>query len=536
MRMLRPLFALFLRSLREDTRARFPTILRATLISVVLLILWSNERSFTDLAAPGRQFFTIVTMLNLGFIGVAALSIFPSAIAEEKEDETLALLRMTNLNPLAILFGKSTSRLTAALLLLAVQVPFTVLAITLGGVSMRQVWGAYAILGSTTFFLCNLALLASVYSRTTLRAGFLTGAFALILYILLPIGAMSAGVRPGMMGGPWGAAEETLSQQIWTLVIQANPAWALAMLLNFPGGMQRLPVEHLWINLAGGAVFFLVSWMIFDRFCAQTVDVAPRPKRRRREGQRHRWAWVTRTWSRLPVAWKDFHFMIGGRFGFYARLALAMAIFFTVSWMVFNATRGYYGPRWEEVSAIIMAIAAFCAGLEVLLQAGRIFGVERRRQTLSSLVTLPWSTGKIIRQKVLGFLPCLAPWLILAIGGLALSWEPLMQELSREIERASFNWEHDRDELAACVYAFLQGVLLLVMVVWFSLLLRRGALPAAIAVATVWNIIFAICVDAVPSRDEYLAIVVGILLTLPVLVIACRGVYVRIPGAAAEDS
>src|SRR5688572_9065861 len=138
MRTLRPLFALFLRSLREDTRARFPTILRATLISVVLLFLWSNERSFTDLAAPGRQFFTIVTMLNLGFIGIAALSIFPSAIAEEKEDETLTLLRMTNLSPLAILFGKSTSRLTAALLLLAVQVPFTVLAITLGGVSLQQ--------------------------------------------------------------------------------------------------------------------------------------------------------------------------------------------------------------------------------------------------------------------------------------------------------------------------------------------------------------------------------------------------------------
>ena len=33
-------------------------------------------------------------------------------------DETLTLLRMTNLSPLAILFGKSTSRLLGALLLL----------------------------------------------------------------------------------------------------------------------------------------------------------------------------------------------------------------------------------------------------------------------------------------------------------------------------------------------------------------------------------------------------------------------------------
>jgi hypothetical protein len=39
-----------------------------------------------------------------------------------------------------------------------------------------------------------------------------------------------------------------------------------------------------------------------------------------------------------------------------------------------------------------------------------------------------------------------------------------------------------------------------------------------------------------PNRDEYIAITVGVLLTLPALAIACRGVYLRIPTAAAEDS
>ena len=54
-------------------------------------------------------------------------------MAEEKEEQTLGLLRMTGLSPLSILLGKSTSRLCGALLLLAAQFPFTIFAVTLGG-------------------------------------------------------------------------------------------------------------------------------------------------------------------------------------------------------------------------------------------------------------------------------------------------------------------------------------------------------------------------------------------------------------------
>ena len=50
---MRALLALFVRSMREDARARLPPILRATLVLVILLILWANERDFTR-GAPHR--------------------------------------------------------------------------------------------------------------------------------------------------------------------------------------------------------------------------------------------------------------------------------------------------------------------------------------------------------------------------------------------------------------------------------------------------------------------------------------------------
>src|SRR5678815_5896664 len=92
MHKLRPLVALFIRSVREDTRGRLPTILRATLICVILLILWANERSFTNRPAPGREFFSMVMVLNLAFIGIAALSIcllYTSDAADERSSVDL---------------------------------------------------------------------------------------------------------------------------------------------------------------------------------------------------------------------------------------------------------------------------------------------------------------------------------------------------------------------------------------------------------------------------------------------------------------
>jgi hypothetical protein len=133
-------------------------------------------------------------------------------------------------------------------------------------------------------------------------------------------------------------------------------------------------------------------------------------------------------------------------------------------------------------------------------------------------------------------LPCLLPWFILAGVGAAVTWEPLSHELSREFASSNFDWERERDDVALAVYIFLQSILWLLAVAWLSLVLRRGALPASIALATLWNIVFAVCVDAVPNRDEYIALAVGVFLTAPMLILVCRGIYLRIQSSAAEDS
>src|SRR6187402_2140763 len=105
-----PLLALFIRSLREEGRQKLSYIARVGLVLVILMFLVSVQTSMGWNNAPGLEFFQIVFAIDLAFVVLAGVSYFCSAISEEKEEATLGLLRMTNLNPLSILLGKSTSR------------------------------------------------------------------------------------------------------------------------------------------------------------------------------------------------------------------------------------------------------------------------------------------------------------------------------------------------------------------------------------------------------------------------------------------
>ena len=555
---MRALFALFIRSLREDLRARLPPILRAALVLIILLTIGANKRRLGWSGAPGREFLGTLMMLNLAFIGVAALSIFPSAIAEEKEDGTLTLLRMTNLNPLSILLGKGITRLISALMLLAAQIPFTMLAVTLGGVTITQILHAYAILGATTFFLCNLAMLASVYCRTATRAGFLTGIIGGVIYVVLPFICAITSFRrwrPGSVtsGGLW----ETISNYIF----EANPVWAMGnLLLDYRRG--TFLSNHIWINLAAGTLCFLLAWRIFDRYCATEEEATARVKKAK-NGKPRRWSKVSRPWKNLPLAWKDFNFMAGGRFGFYLRLFMAGLILlgaYGIAWSNYRrelewaASHGetsghYYSSKvsidayfWIQLSGISIVLAGWIAALEILLITGRIFGAERRNLTLSSLIALPWSVGKIVRQKILGCLAVLLPWLILATIGVALNFNKILEGIRWEFTSLmKFDeWQDKRrliTAIGAICYFCTQALLSLTVLVWFSLRIRRGALPATIATMTVANVLFFVCLESLnlDREGEMLSAYVGFILSLVALIAMCRKTHHRIELAAAED-
>ena len=508
--------------MREDARARLPPILRATLVLVILLILWANERDFTRRTAPGREFLGMVLFANVGLIAIATIGIFSSAITEEKEDQTLTLLRMTKLNPLAILLGKSTTRLIGALLLLVVQIPFTLLAVTLGGVNMTQVLSAYAVLGATTFLACNLALLCSVICRTTTRAGIWTGVVCGVIFAALPMLCIVTALEKLSFGA---LSPTTAWEHFGTWLVESNPAYTLAVLIFEPGKVAPV-AKHICMNLAGGTLCFLISWLVFDRFCAGEGEITT--SRRRKKGW---WNFArSRPSCSRSIAWKDFHFLSGGWRGMAIRTAICALIFFGVysyfRWVEHaDPSHPYF---WRYTGGVTIGYAAMTFALDASLTASRIFGDERRQLTLGSLAALPKTTGFLIRQKTLGCLPSLLPYI--ALFSIAL-WLRSLSSTNNDYEWISLS----RNDRTIIFYIVSQSLLLPILIANLSLRIRRGAMPAGIAIVVALYILTAVTLDSSIGFGKREKLAIASIISLVLAVILAVGVYRRIPAAAAAE-
>ena len=132
--------------MRVDTRLARTHLIRLGFALLILLFVVQVQLDIANYNAPGRDVFRSMCWVNFFLLNLAGVSFFSTVITEEKEELTLGLLRMAGISPVGILLGKVTPRLLGVILLLSVQLPFTILAITLGGVSINQIFAAYVAL------------------------------------------------------------------------------------------------------------------------------------------------------------------------------------------------------------------------------------------------------------------------------------------------------------------------------------------------------------------------------------------------------
>ncbi len=478
--MIGPTFALFIRSLREDTRAKFTPIGRASLVLVVLFFIAIQQRSFIRNPAPGLQVFFTVMMVNLFGLVLGGITAFCSSITEEKEDDTLGLLRMTNLSPLAILFGKGVSRLVSGALLIVSQLPFTMLCVTLGGVSAATIWKGYEVLLCTLFFLCCLGLLTSVIAKRTGIAVALTVFVGAVIYVGVPVLYMT-NFAQNRFGG--GTSTQSLVEETLGWVMSNHPLYQLTMLIQGGGRGFLPPVGSPWLfHGIGGIVCFLLAWALFGRFCSGTAETAPRKKSAKPGSKSLR---IPRPGSR-PLVWKDFWFLIGGRRGLISRfIGYGVLTFGIIAWAI--AENSYMESK--VVGEMMIVFAGFGLGVELVIGSASIFGLERKGLTLSSLLTLPVPLGRIVRHKILGVLGSFIPGLCFV--GLGMAMTPgSVAEFFRDVTR------RDKDVILFS-YMLLHLVAVPLLTCWLSLKMRRGAVAAAIAIGVIWNVLLGIMSDIV---------------------------------------
>ena len=188
--------ALTLRSLREGTRAKNPYFLRGALMLVLIFAIVNTEQQLWWSNTGGINLLSFVAWGNFVLITLVAVSAMSAIITEEKEWMTLGLLRQAGFSPATILLGKSAGTVLNSFLLLVVQLPFCILAITFGGVSLDQVVALFTMLCAHMAFVFGLALLASVVCQRSSQAAVLTLG-SLIVYHALPAIVMGRPDRRG---------------------------------------------------------------------------------------------------------------------------------------------------------------------------------------------------------------------------------------------------------------------------------------------------------------------------------------------------
>lgn len=493
-----PLLALFVRSLREDSRVKLTYLARSGLVVIILLFLFTVQSSMGWANAPGLQFFGIVIAIDLCFVILAGVSYFAAAISEEKEEQTLGLLRMTNLNPLSILLGKSTSRLCAAILLFAAQIPFTLLAITLGGISLPQIFAAYLAVAAFLVLVSNLALLGSVIFRRTGTAGVFTGVALFFFFMIVPVAGWLA-LLPQRLGLLTSAAGWVLTlNAVGKFALDASPFAQLDDIFR-TGFRESAFSFQVWSNLALGTVFFLLAWALFETFCREQKESAPsRTGAARAVGRRR--AFSPGRPGRRALAWKDFYFgsyfCSGGKFWLAIKLLVyAVPLVIALLWPPQLGGR----MTWQHFGHFMFWLMLAFMAVELAFVAASILRVERQGQTLSSLAMLPQGLRRVAYEKFLGALPSLGAAALYFVASLPLVW-PSIRWVWHEFR--SSNSEHHSTIIAGIIFAGAQYLFFLHLAANFSLRVKRGALPLAIGTHFLLAMLVGIGASSLRGGDE----------------------------------
>lgn len=389
---------LFNWTLKMDSKSIYPHIIRAVFS---FIMFFSISAAFVDAfgtSRTGLRFFETICYLNVLLITVSGVSYFVTAVTEEKDAGTFALLRLAGMTSLSITLGKSTSRLVSSLMLLVIQLPFTFLAITLGGILWQQIIASYIALAAWMILVANLALFCSVRCATSGRAAGLAAAILGLIFVLPNL------IINGLAAFPAGFVPKLISDSL----IRVPPAIGtieiherLRILLQTDSAVVFFG-QQFWISVGIAIALFGISTLTLDFWSAPAEIAGPTEIAAIR-----RWS-VGRSW-RMAVMWKEFLFFTGGRSFFIAKLLFGGVVFAGfIFWQNSFGDSRYFSLHGDFAWATFLTFAGLLA-IEVLLYASGCLFYEVRQATQSTLAAIPLSGTRILLEKAGGCSIALIP-------------------------------------------------------------------------------------------------------------------------------
>jgi ABC-type transport system involved in multi-copper enzyme maturation permease subunit len=460
--------ALFTRSLREYFRGKAALHLHIAICGFVLLLLWSVQAASVAFGAPGQMVFASVIWLNYFLTGLAGLMLGATAIAEEKEEQTLGLLRMTNLHPLSLLLGKFAGRLVVLLLLVVVQVPFTLMAVAMGGVAVQQVLIAFALLVGFLFAVTNFTLLCSVLSKRVWQAAVLSLAVFVVGSILL------FWLHEKIVSAWNGSSTDVGSAQFWLpkteWLISVHPLTHLGSIstsnylgIHFGG--------TIFVHVGFGLACFFLAVLLFEKFSHGLEDAAApgqRQNKKRRGSRPHSQA----------IAWKDFRIHYGG----WRWVGLRAVLYFGF----FAAVRAHAALDLAQFADALWVAGLMMFCVESAVLAAVALSRERWSLTLPALVAVPLPLSRIYFEKLKAAWLVLIPSVALLLAAIAVDFDRALRSVAQSSPFYYASADTSRPDAfalaAGALHLLIPNAFFLSLVLNLSLRMKWAALPVAIGI------------------------------------------------------
>lgn len=396
--------ALLNRSLRTDARSLLNHLARLGLMAAIYIALCLALSVALRFGAPGLRFFKASIYLNAIFLTLLGIGFFSTTITEEKEEGTLGLMLMAGIGPLGLLLGKLGGRLIQAFLLVAVQYPFTLLAVTMGGVTSGQVQSSYLGLTSYMLMIAGAGVLCSTVARSSRGAGTYL-VIILGLYAIVPFVCRELWSRLFVRSQSW-------LGQAMRLVMETSLFLQFEAITSSGWGESPWTTQVICNGLAG-VVCFGLAWYLFG-FTAEapaTEALSRGGLTRGKSGLRRSFS-PGRAWKN-PFIWKDFHFVAGGLSMRLVRI-VSYLMLFPVTWLASELWHFHgWGDRFSQLIGVYLFFTLCALSWEISLSVARSIQDEIRGQTLASLVMLPRATTSVLYSKLLGTLLGIYPGILL---------------------------------------------------------------------------------------------------------------------------
>ena len=399
--------AFFTRSVRQDSRLISHHLLRAGMTTAILVLFWWQMESYGMQSSSGGEFASLVLIACYWFVTLAGIVHFSTAITEEKEEQTLPLLRMTGAGPVSILLGKTGPRLTAISLFLLVGSPFLVLAISLGGILTVGILSAMFALLAYTLALSQIGALASVVCRNGKNAITLASLLWAFVELNPLFYSIAVEIIPSRstfgeyLHGPLSSIPNysllyNLSSTLYTV------SDAVATDAGIPGIAQhyfsRLFSNRVCFQLVFAVCLFALSWCLFDRFSDRhAVPVTKSVRDRKTSGGRvHQQA----------LAWKTYQHITGGTIWLGIRIVVPLLVIYGT--LIGGQILSDFGPiEWQETHKTAFWLGGLLFFFNATRLSGRLLTSEMSEKTLASLMLLPGSTPELLLKMALGLLPAI---------------------------------------------------------------------------------------------------------------------------------